>query len=144
MSSIREQIIEAAMTRLNTGAPTGVPQTTRARQEPYSTNELPAITIKPLREEVEYEAEGKRSYFRKRVLTLRASVHFVGDDSVGDPMTVWISKQLDGQTFPTLMEDCIEAQYEWEYAAEDQPYLVLHQDFRVIYHTLVGDQTRTQ
>lgn len=144
MASVREQLMQALMTRLNTGAPMGVPTVTRAREEPYSSDELPAITIKPQREEIDYEAEGKRSYFRRRVLTLRVSLHFTGDDSVADPMAVWISSQLDGQVVPDLMEDCIEAQYEWEYAAEDQPYTVLHQDYRIHYHTIVGDQTRTQ
>jgi hypothetical protein len=144
VSSIRKQIIDAVMARLNTSTPGGVPQTTRARQEPYDPSELPAITVKPQREQIDYEALGKRSYFRKREMTLRVSVHFTGDDSVADPMTVWITSQLDGQVFPSLIEDCKEENNEWEYAAEDQPYLVLHQDFRVVYHTLVGDQTRTQ
>lgn len=144
MSSIREQIIEAAIVALNTGTPGGVPAATRARQEPYQPSELPALTVKPVREEIEYEAEGKRSYFRKRILTLRVTTAVTGDDSAADPMTTWATKVLDGQTFPNLTEDQIEALYEWEYAAEDQPYVAVHQDFRVIYHTIAGDQTRAK
>jgi len=144
MASVREQIIETLLSRLNTGTPDGVPAVTRAREEPYSEDELPAAAIRAQREEIDYEAEGKRSYFRRRVLTLRVSLYFVGDDSIGDPMAIWVSSRLDGQTVPSLVEDCIEALYEWEYAAEDQPYTALHQDFRIHYHTLVGDQTRTQ
>lgn len=145
MATIREQIIQAAIATLNTGTPAGVPQAVRSRLEPYTPGELPACTVKPVREEIEYEAEGKRSYFRRRVLTLRISYFFTGaDESAADPMVQWATQKLDGQVFTSLIEDSIEALYEWEYAAEDAPYFALHQDFRIHYHTVVGDQTRAQ
>lgn len=144
-ASVREQIIEAVLAALTTGAPVGVPQATRRRGEPYQASELPAIDVKPVREEVEYEQSGKRTYFRKRVLTLRVSVSTIGDDSVADPMTTWATQVLDGQNVaPSLIEDCIEALYEWDFSNEDQKYSVVHQDFRIHYHTVVGDQTRAQ
>jgi len=144
-SSVREQIIDAVLTALNTGTPVGVPQAERRRGQPYQATELPAISVKPVREEVEYEQSGKRTYFRKRVLTLRISVWTIGDDSVADPMTTWATQVLDGQIIvPSLIEDAIEALYEWDSSNEDQPYNVVHQDFRIHYHTVVGDQTRAQ
>lgn len=146
MPSVRELVIEAALAALNTNTPSGVPQTSRARQEPYTPQELPALTVKPIREEIEYEQIGKAMVFRRRVLTLRLTASVTGDDSAADPLLTWATSVLDGPGFatPKLIEDCIEALYEWEYAAEDQPYLSVHQDFRVHYHTIVGDQTRAQ
>ena len=144
-ASVREQIVEAVLAALNTETPVGIPQAQRRRGQPYQSSELPAISVKPVREEIEYEQSGKRSYFRKRVLTLRVSVWTIGDDSVADPMTNWATQVLDGQIIaPPLIEDCIEALYEWDYSNEDQPYNVVHQDFRIHYHTVVGDQTRAQ
>jgi hypothetical protein len=150
MNSIREQIIQAALALLNTGTPSGVPQTQRARMEGYDPSELPAIAIKSVREEDEYEKEGKRSYFLKRTFTLRVEVRVVGPapDQLADPMLVWAGKQLGGQTFLSggvnLAEECLEALTEWQYASEDQPYVLAQLDFRVYYNTLKTDPARTQ
>jgi len=149
MASIREQIVSAIITALNTSRPNGVPVAARARMEAFIPEELPAITVKPVREEIEHESQGKRFPYQKRILTLRVSVMVAGAaaadgvDALADPMLVWATSRLSGQHFPTLMEECIEALNEWEYAAEDQPYMAVHQDFRIEYHTLVGDQTAT-
>ena len=143
MSSVREQVLTAAMSALNTATPPGVPSVTRTRMEAYTADELPAASIKCVREEIEYEKGGKWGPFRRRVLTLRLTIFALGDESAVDPIVVWASSILDGQ-FSPLIEDSIEALYEFEYALEDERYVGLNLDFRVHYHTSVGDQTRAQ
>jgi hypothetical protein len=150
MSSIREQIIEAAMVLLNTGTPGGVPATQRARMEDYTPEELPAITIKAMREEDAYEKEGARSYFLARTFTLRVEVRVAGPapDQLADPLLVWAGQVLGGQVFPSgavnLATDCVESLLEFQYASEDQPYVLAQLDFRVYYSTLKGDPTAGQ
>src|SRR5579859_6361507 len=116
MPSIREQIIQAAVAALNTGAPAGMPIAARERVELFSPNELPAFTVGPeyrttattYSEDTQYERMGKRSPFAARVFTLRVSIFVVGDSSVADPMAVWATSVLDGQFAPDLLEDSIE------------------------------------
>jgi hypothetical protein len=143
MSSVREQIVQAAVALLNTAAPPGMPVFTRTRLEPYGAEELPAGTVRALREEIEYEKGGKWGPFRKRTFTLRASLFCLGHEGNLDDMVVWVTSQLDGQ-FTPLIEDCIEGLYDFQTALEDHPYCALALDFRVHYHTIVGDQTRAQ
>jgi hypothetical protein len=143
VSTVREQVMTAAIARLNASPPSGIPAFTRTRFEPYGAEELPAATVKWLREEIEYEKGGKWGPYRRRVATMRLSLYCLGDESVLDPMIVWATSQLDGQ-FSPLIEDCIEALYEFQYALEDERYVGLALDFRIHYHTIVGDQTRAQ
>ncbi len=141
MASIREQVIAAALALLNTDAPAGMPTVDRTRFEAYGPDELPAATVKSLREEVNYEPKGgKWQPHRRRVFTLRLSLYAIGNEKEFDPMVVWATSVLDGQ-FSPLIEDCIEALYEFHYASEDQNYVALDLDFRIHYHTLRGDQT---
>lgn len=144
MPSVTEQIVASALTALNTGAPSGVPPVTRTRFEAYGAEELPAATIKKLREEVNFEKGGKWGPLRYRVLTLRLTVYALGDESAIDPVEVWATSVLDGQAFSPLIEVCIEGQKEYHFANEDQRYCQLDLDFRVHYHTVVGDLTAAQ
>lgn len=144
MSTIRSQIVTAAVAQLNTGTPSGVPQADDHRQQSYTPEELPSIAVFEVREESETEKEGRWSYFLKRTFTLRVEVRFAGDAgrTVFDPMLVWIGKQLGGFQFTGLAEDCYESLTEWQYADLDQPYTLVQIDFRVHYSTLKGDPTR--
>ncbi len=150
IASLREQLVEEFVTALGTSPPAGVPTATRARLEPYKLADLPAMSVRFLKEKVEYEKEGKRSYYRKRFLIVRIS-HFVASlDSNLDPLAQWATACLDGKQFsasglpPFLNEDVLEDALEWEYVAEDESYFALHQDFLVPYHTIAGDATRAQ
>lgn len=141
--SLREQITIAAMAVLNTSPPVGVPATTRTRMQPYTPEELPAMTVKSLREEMETEKEGRWSYFLKRTFTLRVEFYVAGDaaDSLIDPLYIWAGQSLGGNSFGKLAEDCIEGLMEWEYADQDLPYAKATLDFRVLYNTLKTDPT---
>jgi hypothetical protein len=143
MSSIREQIITAAVAALNTSTPGGVPAADRVRMEPYQSEDLPAINVMPVREEMENEKEGRWSYFLKRGCTLRIECRVQGNpaDQLLDPLIVWAGTVLGGAKFGGLAEDCYEILCEWSYAASDQPYSMASLDFRVEYSTLKTDPT---
>lgn len=147
--SVRSQIVDAAIARLNTSPPAGFPTADDTRLEPYSTPELPSVVIFEIREEMETEKEGRWSYFLKRTFTMRCEIRIAETVAVKaratmDPLYTWIGQQLGGYQFGGLAEDCYEALAEWQYAAEDQSYTLLQLDFRVLYTTLKSDPTRTQ
>src|SRR5579859_4729813 len=127
--SVTEQIIAAALAVLNTNTPAGVPTFERTRFESYGAEDLPAATIKKLREQIGFEKGGKWGPFRSRLLTLRLSAYAIGDESAFDPLEVWVTSCLDGQSFSPLIEVCIEGHKEWHYASEDQRYSQLDLDF---------------
>lgn len=143
MSSLREQIIQAALALLNTSPPSGVPQTTRARVQPYDPSELPAMTIKSLRNEGQNEKEGRWGYFIQNTFSLRMEFYVAGDaaDELIDPMYVWAVQQLGAQQFGSLAQDCYEGIMEWEYADQDLPYAKATLDFRVEFNSLKKDPT---
>jgi hypothetical protein len=143
-ASIREEVVLAAMARLNTGPPSGVPATTRTREAPYQPSELPAMTVKSLREESETKKEGRWSYFMGHTFTLRVEFYVAGDaaDSLVDPLYTWAVQSLEGQQFGGLIEDCVERLMEWEYADQDHPYAKATLDFVVLYNTIKSDPTR--
>lgn len=148
-ASVRKQIVDAAIARLNASPPSGIPTADDTRLESYTPEELPAMTVLELREEAETEKEGRWSYFVKRTFTMRVETRIAETLATSarntmDPIYVWIGQQLGGQQFGGLAEDCYEALLEWQYAAEDQPYTLLQLDFRVLYSTLKVDPTRTQ
>lgn len=140
--SVREQIIAAILQALNTDTPPGVPQCVDTRFEPYTAEELPAMDLKVSKDDVSYEKLGKWNPFRKRVLTIRLSHSYSGPRSSIDPSLVWATQTIDGTSLAPLVEDAIEGMSEWTYAGLDLPYSVIHQEFHVSYHTVVGDQTR--
>jgi hypothetical protein len=150
MSSIREQIIEAAIVALNTGRPGGVPAADRTRMEPYQAGDLPAVTVMPVREGMVHEKSSRWAYYLKRTLTFRVECRVAGNpaDELLDPLLTWAGQALatppNGAAFGGLAEDCIETLCEWQYAAQDQPYAMAMLDFTVEYVTLKADPTKAE
>ena len=146
-ATIRNRIIDEALVLLNTSPPVGFPDVDDHRLESYQPAELPAVTVFEIRDEGEINKVGGRwGYFVDRNLTLRVEVRVAGDvgRDIVDPFLAWIGQQLGGQQFGGLATDTFEALTEWQYAAEDQPYTLVQQDFRVQYTVLKSDPTRTQ
>jgi hypothetical protein len=148
-ASIRSRIVDAAIALINTSAPAGVPTADDTRLESYQPNELPAISVFEIREEMETEKEGRWSYFLKRTFTMRVELRIAETLAAHarvamDPLYTWVGLCLGGQQFSALAEDCYEALAEWQYAAADQDYTLLQLDFRVLYTTLKNDPTKTQ
>lgn len=146
MSTIRDQIIEAAIAKLNTSTPVGVPTATRLRMTPYEPEELPAINVFPVREEVRSDPAGRFGPVVMRSMTFRVLLHARGSDTVSpdkalDDMAAWVS-HLGGQQFGGLAIDTEESSLEWLYEEEDFAYSSLAIDFRVDFKTLKSDQTK--
>lgn len=146
MSSIREQIIEAALAALNTSTPGGVPAADRLRMEPYQIEDLPAIVIMALREEIEPLKDSRWGPLVNRVLTLRVACYAAGSPADGliDPLLTWADQALDSNQFGGLANDTLPALIEWQYAAEDQQFAVALADYRITYQTKRADATATQ
>ena len=142
MSSLRAQIVDAAVALLNTSRPAGIPACDRVRFEPYQPTELPAINVMPVREESEKKT-GRWGPLLTRGFTLRVECRVAGDpaDVILDPLLVWAGQKLGGQTFGVLAEDCFETLCEWSYAGSDQNYSMASLDFRVNFSTLINDPT---
>lgn len=153
MSSIRDQIIAAAVVALNASTdqsgnarPSGMPQADRLRMEPYQLEDLPAIVVMPLREEVEPLKDSRWGPLVNRVLTLRVACYAAGNpaDELIDPMLTWAVATLDSNQLGGLANDILEGLIEWQYASEDQPFAVALADFRIMYQTKRADATATQ
>jgi hypothetical protein len=148
VSSIRKQIVDAAIALINTAPPMGVPTVDDGRLEPYAQPELPAITVYELREEGELaEQNGRWSYFLRRTFTMRVEIRIAETTAIAaraavDPLYVWLGQNLGGNQFGGLAEDSYETLLEWQHAAEDQAYTLLQVDFRITYTTMKIDPSR--
>ena len=104
MSTIREQIVAAAVAALATGAPPGVPAPVRTRLDSPDANQLPALTVYQAAETVEtmrdYKAGGaSRGPIVRRSVLLNVEVLTkagVGEepDKAADPILAWATKAL--------------------------------------------------
>ena len=145
MSTIREQIIEAAVAVLNTGTPAGVPVCNRTLMQPSEQSQLPALTVFPFREEINDKSTGKWGPLVTRTLYLRFVAYASGDPADGalEPIVAWIS-QLGGQQFGGLATDTIEHELNWQYDEGNYQVAAVAMDFRIEYPTLRTDATQAQ
>ena len=72
MSTIREQIVSAAVLALATGAPAGIPAPVRTRLDSPSADQLPALTIYQGMETVEPMREPKAGVASRGPVVRRA------------------------------------------------------------------------
>lgn len=144
MSTVREQIIQAIIEQLNTGRPAGVPEITRLDMEPKQPNQLPAMTIFALREEVVGNTAGRWGHIVMRRMTVRVVMEAEGDlpDQALDPMLAWVS-MLGGSRLGGLAVDVEEQQLEWAFEYADSPYASVALDLVVEYVTNKADSTST-
>jgi hypothetical protein len=141
MSTLRERIIAAVVTALNTGRPSNVPEATRLKTTPYEPSQLPAITVYPVREEVE-DVGGRFGPIVKRALTLRVECRATGDpvDQKLDPMLAWATKALSGNDLGGLVIDIAEAGTEWAVEPAEAVHGIAIADFTALYATKTNDQ----
>lgn len=146
MSTIREQIIEAAVAALNTGTPTGVPQCVRTLMQPSEQSQLPAITVFPVREEIDPAKAGRWGPIIVRTLYLRFVIYASGDPADGalDPIIQWVSQQLGGSQLGGLAQDAVEHELTWQYDEGNFAVAAVAMDFRIEYQTLRNDAALTQ
>ena len=104
MSTIREQIVSAAVLALATNAPVGVPTPVRARLDSPSADQLPALTVYQGMETVESMREAKTGtasrgpVVRRSVLLSVEVLTKAGTgaqpDKAADPILAWTTASL--------------------------------------------------
>ncbi len=104
MSTIREQIVSAAVLALATGAPAGIPEPVRTRLDSPSVDQLPALTVYQGTETVESMREPKagtasRGPVARRSLLLSVEVLTkagagMQPDAAADPILAWATAAL--------------------------------------------------
>jgi len=118
MSSIREQIVEAAVDALTTDRPAEIPEPVRTRLVSPRAAQLPALTVyqgrevvSPMRDE-KAEERSSRGAVVRRALDLQIEVVTLatksGDpaDKLADPILCWAVKSIVGSgTFNKLLND---------------------------------------
>ncbi len=146
MSTIREQIIKAAVAAVNAGAPAGVPACVRTLMQPSEQSQLPAITAFPVREEIKGDATGRWGPIIGRTLYLRFVVYASGNPADGalDPIVEWVSKQLGGSQLGGLANDTVENELIWQYDEGNYAVAAVAIDFRVEYQTRRDDAAQVQ
>ena len=107
MSTVRERIVAAAMTALNTGRPAGVPEFIRTRIDSPSADQLPVCTVYQGNEGVmaaHDTGQGTRSVVTRGPVVRRSLVLQVEvltkagtdtePDKAADPMLAWAAQSL--------------------------------------------------
>lgn len=143
MSSVREQVLAAVMTALNTGRPMGVPAAERTRVLALEAASLPSIVLVPRRESVEAKG-GRFGPLVERRLTIELEHRAAGGsglaaDQAADALLSWPVKALCGNTLGGLVNDVRETGTEWQYADGEEPFVLASQSFEVAYTTRVAD-----
>ena len=146
MATIREQIINAAVAAVNNGAPAGVPACVRTVMQPAEQAQLPAITVFPVREEVDPAKTGRWGPLIVRTLYLRFVIYAAGDPADGalDPIVEWVARQLGGSNLGGLAQDAVEHELTWQYDEGNYAVAAVAMDFRVTYQTRRDDAALTQ
>jgi hypothetical protein len=151
MSTIREQIIAAAVLALATDAPAGVPAPVRTRLDSPSEDQLPALTVYQAIETVDQmrdEKTGTRSRGPLLRRSLLVNVEVLtraadGDepDKLADPVLSWASSALAAAgTFGGLANDPVqELGTKFEYEQASTSFCRSTQSFRINYQTSSQD-----
>ncbi len=144
MATIRERILEAAASALNTGTPAGVPACVRTQMLTSEQEQLPMMTLFPFREEIRHDASGRFGPIIARTMYLRVVVYAEGNpaDAALDDSLAWVTKCLSGQQFGGLATDTMEHESAWQYNESNFAVAAIAVDFRVEYQTLRADQTQ--
>ena len=151
MSSIREQIILAAVLALNTGAPSGVPAVDRTRGFALEPNNLPSGVLVPVKEWKSRIGKPAGPIVQRRLRlaiiwrAMRpATPATAGADTGCDVMLNWGTKALADNTLGGLAFNLEEAEGQepattWEYEQGEKLFCKATQEFDVYYTTRVAD-----
>lgn len=151
MSTIREEIVAAAVAALGTGAPTGVPTPVRTRLDSPSPEQLPALTVYQASETVEPMREPRsgrpvRGPVVRRALQLNVEVITKASptdepDKAADPILAWATKALAAAgTFGGLANDLAdELGIKFEYEQGETAFCRASMAFRIHYQSRADD-----
>lgn len=148
MASIRDQIIAAAITALNTGRPAGIPVAERVRTADLTPAELPAITVYPTHSTPEEIGGGGGPLVRARlafVVECRAAgTDAIRPDAAVDPLYVWVVQKLANRRLPDglgglLNHDIVEGETSFVYEQGAAPYCLAAVEMTAVHQYLVAN-----
>ena len=151
MSTIREEIVAAAVTALATGTPPGVPAPVRTRLDSPSADELPALTIYQAAETVEAMRDLKaggvsRGPVVRRSVLLNVEVLTkagAGEepDKAADPILAWATKAFGtaGTLNGLANHPADEVGTRFEYEQGETSFCRATMSFRIQYQSRVDD-----
>ena len=152
MSSIRERIIDAVHTALNTDRPEGIPETVRTRIVSPDADDLPAITLYQEGEGVTPKNEEREGMWGRDVIVNRAVTFNVevlvkagtGDppaDQAADPYLVWATQAIVGAgRFDNLSMFCAdEMGTKFSYEQENYAFCRATMTWKVKYKSRTDD-----
>lgn len=144
MASLRDQILDAVITALNTGTPVGVPAATREEKH-YEQSQLPAITIRPISETIS-SVHNRQGLVKDRQLKFIAEIRAVGTipDKALDKHLVWVTKKLDGFTSSLVNTITEEGEIDWGVGMQDYAEGICTVPYTAYYQTKKGDQESKQ
>jgi len=153
MSTLREQIVDAVHTALNTARPEDVPEFVRTRIVSPEEDTLPANTLYQGPEVVTPYREGQKvgrthGPFVNRNLTIhieflvKAAVGDPPADQAADPSVAWATQAIMAAAedrFGGLVDDVYELGTEPEYDRRKVTFCRIRQIWRFKYHTRTDD-----
>lgn len=151
MSTIREQIVAAAVLALATDAPVGIPTPVRTRLDSPSTDQLPALTVYQGVETVETMRDAKTGTASRGPIVRRSVLLSVEvltkagagaqPDKAADPILAWATTSLSAAgNFGGLANgpaDEIGTKFEYEQA--ETSFCRATQTFRIEYQSRTDD-----
>jgi hypothetical protein len=147
MATIRETILDAILSFLNTGTPGGVPQAKRSFLYTIDSAQLPSITFYAEKEDATVQHAENMAAITLRVLTVVVECRAQGDatnrpDEILDPLLSWVVKALSGRRatdstgpYHLIFEDSTE----WDYEQADHAYAMATVRIGVQYQSKVND-----
>ena len=151
MSTIREEIVAAAVTALATGTPPGVPAPVRTRLDSPSADQLPALTVYQTAETVEAMRDlraggvSRGPVVRRSVLLNIEVLTKAGTgeepDKAADPILAWATKALFAAgTFNGLTNHpADEVGTKFEYEQAETSFCRSTMTFRIQYQSRADD-----
>lgn len=148
MATIRDRIVAAAITTLNTGTPVGVPQAERVRTADIGLEELPSIIVFPTLDVPEPVGSPGIPIVRSRLsltVELRAAgTALVRPDQALDPLYSWVIRALVRRRLSDgaggfLNHDTLEGQTTFAYEQGDKPLAFASVELVVSYQHLSND-----
>ncbi len=151
MSTIREQIVAAAVLALATDAPVGIPTPVRTRLDSPSADQLPALTVYQGAETVETMRDAKTGTASRGPIVRRSVLLSVEvltragtseePDKAADPILAWATSALAAAgAFGGLANGpADEIGTKFEYEQSETSFCRATQTFRIEYQTRTGD-----
>ncbi len=151
MSTIREQIVAAAVTAIGTGAPAGIPAPVRTRIDSPSADQLPVLTIYQAVETVDPMRDPRagrpvRGPVVRRALTLNVEIITKAGagqdpDKTADPIMAWVTKALGAAgTFGDLANNpADEVGTKFDYEQGETSFCRATMAFRIQYQSRADD-----